>query len=295
MYYYVRNGQSDIIGILDSTGIQVVYYQYDSWGNPLTPTGSLASTIGTDNPFRYRGYYLDSETGLYYLNSRYYDSSVGRFINADGLISSSSSLLGTNMYGYCENNPISFVDKSGKLAIVDDAILGLTILVFFGIIAVQQSLKSPQAQRNLESISIALSGTLSRGLDNLEDSWNKLIASYALASSVVVAKSMSKSRAKIEIEQTKYDYWVAIYVSYGNKGTFVPTIALSYKNAIFYVQMGGSVFADSRSSAKRLARAVGNGAPPIGPEIHGAPSSGYWYHYHGGNKLGGHIFYVTWP
>jgi len=115
MYYYVRNGQSDIIGILDNNGIQVVYYQYDSWGNPLTPSGSLASTIGADNPFRYRGYYLDSETGLYYLNSRYYDSTVGRFINADGLISASSSLLGTNMYSYCENNPVNGYDPSGNL------------------------------------------------------------------------------------------------------------------------------------------------------------------------------------
>ncbi|MEI7667673.1 MAG: RHS repeat-associated core domain-containing protein [Erysipelotrichaceae bacterium] len=113
MYYYVRNGQSDIIGILDNNGIQVVYYQYDSWGNPLTPTGSLASTVGADNPFRYRGYYLDLDTGLYYLNSRYYDSTVGRFINADGLISASSSLFGTNMYGYCENNPINGHDPSG--------------------------------------------------------------------------------------------------------------------------------------------------------------------------------------
>jgi RHS repeat-associated protein len=114
MYYYLRNGQNDIIGILNSSGVQVVSYVYDSWGNPISTTGTLASTIGADNPFRYRGYYFDFDTGLYYLSSRYYDSTVGRFINADGLINASSTLLGTNMYGYCENNPIMNFDPSGR-------------------------------------------------------------------------------------------------------------------------------------------------------------------------------------
>jgi RHS repeat-associated protein len=129
MYYYVRNGQNDIIGILNSTGSQVVSYTYDSWGNPLTPTGSLASTIGADNPFRYRGYYFDSDTGLYYLNSRYYDSTVGRFINADGLVSASSTLLGSNMYGYCENNPLTHIDDSGMFFKEISMALRLTTLV----------------------------------------------------------------------------------------------------------------------------------------------------------------------
>jgi RHS repeat-associated protein len=114
MYYYLRNGQNDIIGIIDNTGTQVVAYTYDSWGNPIEPTGTSASTIGADNPFRYRGYYFDSDTGLYYLNSRYYDSNVGRFINADGLVTASSTLLGANMYGYCENNPIVRADLYGS-------------------------------------------------------------------------------------------------------------------------------------------------------------------------------------
>jgi RHS repeat-associated protein len=114
MYYYLRNGQNDIIGILDNTGAQVVSYVYDSWGNLISTTGILALTIGADNPFRYRGYYFDSDTGLYYLNSRYYDSTVGRFINADGLVSAGNTLLGDNMYSYCENNPINCVDPFGS-------------------------------------------------------------------------------------------------------------------------------------------------------------------------------------
>ena len=85
-YYYIRNLQSDIIGILDNSGNQVVSYTYDSWGKLLSIEGSAKDTIGVQNPFRYRGYYYDTETELYYLNSRYYDPMVGRYINGDSVI-----------------------------------------------------------------------------------------------------------------------------------------------------------------------------------------------------------------
>ena len=114
-YWYIRNGQNDIAGIIDSTGTQVVSYTYDSWGVPISTTGSMAGTIGEINPFRYRGYYYDSETGLYYLNSRYYDPVIGRFINADGLVVAGSGMLSSNMYLYCQNNPVCCVDPTGAL------------------------------------------------------------------------------------------------------------------------------------------------------------------------------------
>ncbi len=82
-YYYLRNGQNDITGILDTDGNEVVSYRYDTWGKLLEITGPLAETVGAQNPYRYRGYRYDTETGLYYLNSRYYDPELGRFINAD--------------------------------------------------------------------------------------------------------------------------------------------------------------------------------------------------------------------
>jgi len=140
MYYYVRNGQSDIIGILDNNGIQVVYYQYDSWGNPLTPSGSLASTIGADNPFRYRGYYLDSETGLYYLNSRYYDSNVGRFINADDtniLDGGNYHMLENNLFAYCFNNPVNMTDEDGQWpSWVTKVLIGTAVITALAIVTV---------------------------------------------------------------------------------------------------------------------------------------------------------------
>ena len=71
-YYYLRNAQGDIVGIVDTSGNTVVSYTYDAWGKLLTTTGTMASTLGAYNPLRYRGYVYDAETGLYYLTSRYY-------------------------------------------------------------------------------------------------------------------------------------------------------------------------------------------------------------------------------
>ena len=114
-YFFRRNLQGDIIAILNTAGQTVVSYEYDPWGNILAVTGSLASTLGVANPFRYRGYYYDTESGLYYLQTRYYDPAVGRFINADGFTSTGQGFLGNNMYAYCLNNPISFVDSLGAV------------------------------------------------------------------------------------------------------------------------------------------------------------------------------------
>jgi len=112
-YYYGKNLQGDIVCIYDTNGNRVVYYKYDAWGNILSITGSLASTIGEINPFRYRSYYYDVESGFYYLNSRYYDPSVGRFLNADSIIGANGGIQGYNMFAYCANNPINFIDSMG--------------------------------------------------------------------------------------------------------------------------------------------------------------------------------------
>ena len=112
-YTYVKNLQGDVIGIINSNGATVVEYKYDAWGNILATTGSMASTLGVTNPFRYRGYYYDTESGWYYLNSRYYDPQVGRFLNADGIIGANGGIMGYNMFAYCSNNPVVYFDPSG--------------------------------------------------------------------------------------------------------------------------------------------------------------------------------------
>ena len=115
-YYYLRNAQNDIVKLIDSSGSTVVEYCYDSWGKPLSTSGSLASTLGKDNPFRYRGYVYDEETGFYYLQSRYYNPEVGRFISADVLLSTGQGVLGHNAYAYCLNDPINSVDGNGNFS-----------------------------------------------------------------------------------------------------------------------------------------------------------------------------------
>ena len=107
---------------------EVVTYTYDSWGNPLGTGGSLASTVGAVNPFRYRGYCYDGETGLYYLQSRYYDPNTGRFLNADDtdiLGANHENLVSENLFAYCENSPVMEVDPNGDMA---GAVLGLPLL-----------------------------------------------------------------------------------------------------------------------------------------------------------------------
>ncbi len=91
----------------------VVEYSYDAWGKLLSTTGTMADTLGVQNPFLYRGHYYDTETGLYYLNSRYYDPQTGRFINADSIGGQVGNLNSHNLFEYCGNNPITGADPTG--------------------------------------------------------------------------------------------------------------------------------------------------------------------------------------
>ena len=113
IYYAATNLQGDVVALYGGSGTLRVSYEYDSWGNLISMQDTSGINIGTINPIRYRGYYFDEETGLYYLQSRYYDPQVGRFINADGYISTGTGIMGHNMFAYCGNNPINRVDYTG--------------------------------------------------------------------------------------------------------------------------------------------------------------------------------------
>ncbi len=105
-----------MVAILNTTGTAVVAYSYDAWGHPLSTTGSMADTLGSRNSLRYRGYVFDTETGLYYLQSRYYNSTIGRFISPDTtdvLTATPMALTDKNLYAYCDNNPVSREDGEG--------------------------------------------------------------------------------------------------------------------------------------------------------------------------------------
>ena len=115
-YFYLYNGLGDITGLVDSSNQVVVRYQYNSWGKVTSSEDTSGVSLATLNPFRYRKYVFDQETGLYCLGSRYYDPEVGRFVNADDfetLTYQMDSVQGKNLYQYCFNNPINMQDEDG--------------------------------------------------------------------------------------------------------------------------------------------------------------------------------------
>ena len=115
-FYFEKNLQGDVVAVYTENGVKVLSYTYDAWGNQtVTWHNSYGSNIyATYNPFRYRGYYYDTETGLYYLQSRYYNPQWGRFLNADVYVNANGDLIGFNMYAYCSNNPVMFTDPFGE-------------------------------------------------------------------------------------------------------------------------------------------------------------------------------------
>ena len=110
-YAYVKSLQGDIVALLNGAGNVVVSYAYDAWGAPIGKSGSMAETLGSVQPFRYRGYVFDEETGLYYLRSRYYNAVLSRFINMDSVLL--KGILQSNQQAYCINNPILYSDSNG--------------------------------------------------------------------------------------------------------------------------------------------------------------------------------------
>ncbi len=114
IYYYVTNIQGDVEQILGTNGQVVVSYVYDAYGRVVDVSGSLASTLGEENPFRYRSYYFDIESGYYYLQSRYFDPLMGRFISADSQIN--PEVNGGNVFTYASNNPVNQTDPDGHFS-----------------------------------------------------------------------------------------------------------------------------------------------------------------------------------
>ncbi len=132
-FYVSTNSQGDVLSIHTGSGVKVAQYDYDTWGNATVMVvttdadGKYIYTTVTDesapghistlNPIRYRGYYYDEDLELYYLQSRYYDATIGRFINADGYISTGQDVLSYNMFAYCMNNPVNMSDPSGAFGV----------------------------------------------------------------------------------------------------------------------------------------------------------------------------------
>ncbi len=182
-YFYLLNLQGDVVALMDENGAVVAKYEYDAWGalRRLTDGAGNAITgsahIAHINPLRYRGYYYDAETGFYYLQSRYYDPVIKRFINADSLVDTDLS-SGLNMFSYCENNPVNLSDPQGDnplaalaaslapyLAALAKAIMAalLAELASKAIVeAVKEVVKAPKSRDDYEGYSVYI-------MRNIED------------------------------------------------------------------------------------------------------------------------------
>ena len=145
--YFTKNAQGDILGIYDEQGVLQAQYVYDTWGKVVSVQDADGNVItdpnhiGHVNPIRYRGYYYDNETGYYYLQTRYYNSEWGRFLNADGIACSVGGVGGNNMFAYCENNPIMFADHGGQFVLTLPAILWGVLALESGIAAINEMSK----------------------------------------------------------------------------------------------------------------------------------------------------------
>jgi RHS repeat-associated protein len=142
-YLFAKNLQGDVVAMYFITTQPpklIATYEYDEWGKVKTVRDATGAILSLDaypnhiahvNPIRYRGYYYDNETGFYYLQSRYYDPVISRFINADSYGSTGQGFIGTNMFAYCNNNPVNLTDPSGHFgaaaAIIASAIVAITL------------------------------------------------------------------------------------------------------------------------------------------------------------------------
>ena len=122
-YYYITNLQGDVMYLINGSGTKVATYEYDPYGKITYSTGSMAQI----NPLRYRGYYYDADTEFYYLQSRYYDATICRFINADSYASTGQGIIGYNMFAYCGNCPVNHSDPAGELFGIVGALVGAAV------------------------------------------------------------------------------------------------------------------------------------------------------------------------
>jgi RHS repeat-associated protein len=293
-YYFIKNLQGDVIAITDRSGIVVARYSYDAWG-VCTIEQDSAYCIGGINPYRYRGYYYDSEIGMYYLQSRYYDPAVGRFVNADEAMFGTvlaKTVVAHNLFVYCYNTPVKMLDFYGYEGVLIAGVF-IVLIVLFAYFSIVRITTNPKVQDIWRNWCKAIS-------DRLNEIWNKVTILFQSAASIVekaVAKNVEKAKAVLRTKKHQEYYWIASKVTFKVRGkvktTYFPCMPISKKNAAPYIRAQGNVFASSQIAAKSLAASI-NGSPPVGPEIHGG-GVGYFWHYHarkrvGAGQNGGHIF-----
>ena len=207
-YFYLRNGQNDVVGLMDGSGTKVVEYTYDAWGKLISTTGTLATSLGADNPFRYRGYYYDTETGLYYLMTRYYDPEVCRFISADVYMTTGQGVLGGNMWAYCLNNPVLYSDTFGESVTV--CILGVTFtLVELLVIGVAVAVVADILINGEEALVIKAAEGVAGAVEAIAQIWQVVETvvthPFSIGSGITIGSGISVVQAKTKGKENQRD------------------------------------------------------------------------------------------
>ena len=179
VYHALTNAQGDVVALYNSAGNLVAQYEYDAWGNTLSVKDALGVAItawyniAVANPIRYRGYYYDADLGLYYLRSRYYDSTIGRFINADSQISDvGGNVLGNNSFAYCHNNPVNMSDPTGHWPNWSKLVSGIGLAIT-GMIAVTAAATATcVAAPVVAAVAIAGIACMAMGSSEIVESFN---------------------------------------------------------------------------------------------------------------------------
>lgn len=300
-YVFVKNIQGDIIGIYDDEGTCLVTYTYDAWGNvTVSYSNGGASTAARYNPFRYRGYYYDTETSLYYLNSRYYDPNVGRFLNADGSVNANGDLIGFNMFAYCGNNPVMGYDPSGTYCVrlADDMTMSLINLSFalacIGTGYLAWTSATGKLSRSSTSFPIADIDVI----DVVKPVWRSKNREVAIADEA--------EKVATDISTAQLGKYYGAHALDKNSALIPLTSPMTLEEAIAWIDMVcimrgyGDVSMDSnhiwgvytvnQSDARRLASAVG-----AAPYVDGPQSAAGYMHYHiKGKKLRGFKSFHVW-
>ncbi len=288
-YYYIKNNQNDIIAILDNLHNYVAKYTYDAWGNIISITDSDGNDVSNDdthigniNPFRYRSYYYDKETNLYYLNSRYYNPVWGRFINADSYGGEiGGNILSHNTYAYTLNNPINNIDINGNFVL--PFLIPFAKAVFGAALAYGAYVGTKKA---VETVAVGITDAISNPYynppkldiktkeDTKTDVDVKPIVPYA------PSYEESKPCTTAKFNPSKTDIITGKRLTIGESQT--------------HVELGGNVICDNKNSA--LSVAIGFGIF-IGPEIdkNKKPNHVYYWHYHPDRDSHRHIWFYGNP
>lgn len=199
-YYFRKNIFGDVIAVYNTAGAELVSYDYDAFGNFIVTETSNSDKKGLLNPFRYRGYYWDSEFNLYYVQSRYYDPEIGRFISPDSIeYINPSEIFGLNLYAYCNNNPIMNVDPTGKdwnsfwgwmvSAIIAVAAIAAIVVVAAGVVATGGLLGSVLLGAGIGALTSMGSSIVAQGGFNSANPW-MVAKSGAIGAAIGAASSV---------------------------------------------------------------------------------------------------------